>query len=142
VRGFFLFHAVDETAMPAWQSGLYYADDTPKSSLAPVRLALQQARRGVIAQCPGLALTPKPTVMQKGQVLRLTCDIDCTFVAQLYRVPGHLLVSKHGHAVGGRPTTLPLRVPVALGSYRLRLSAVAPLNQGPAALLRRAIRPG
>jgi hypothetical protein len=142
VRGFFLFHAVDETAMPGWQSGLYYADDTPKSSLAPVRLALQQARRGVIAQCPGLALTPKPTVVQKRRVLTLTCDIDCTFVAQLYRAPGHLLVSKRGHAVGGRPTTLPLRVPVALGSYRLRLSAVAPLNRGPTALLRRAIRPG
>jgi hypothetical protein len=142
VRGFFLFHAVDETAMPGWQSGVYYADDTPKSSLAPVRLALDQARRGVIAQCPGLALTPKLTVVQKGRVLTLTCDIDCAFVAQLYRVPGRLLVSKHGRAVGGRATTLPLRVPVTRGSYRLRLSAVAPLNPGPAATLRRAIRPG
>ncbi len=142
VRGFFLFHAVDETSMPAWQSGVYYADDTPKSSLAPVRAALDQARRGVIAQCPGLALTPKLTVAQKGRVVTLTCDIDCTFVAQLYRVPGRLLVSKHGRAVGGHATTLPLRVPVAHGSYRLRLSAVAPLNPGPAATLRRAIRPG
>jgi hypothetical protein len=142
VRGFFLFHAVDETAMPGWQSGVYYADDTPKSSLAPVRLALDQARRGVIAQCPGLALTPKLTVVQKGRVLTLTCDIDCAFVAQLYRVPGRLLVSKHGRAVGGRATTLPLRVPATRGSYRLRLSAVAPLNPGPAATLRRAIRPG
>jgi hypothetical protein len=142
VRGFFLFHAVDETSMPAWQSGLYYADDTPKSSLAAVRAALDQARRGVIAQCPGLALTPKLTVTQTGRALRLTCDIDCTFVAQLYRLPGRLLVSKHGRALGGHATTLPLRVPVARGSYRLRLSAVAPLNPGPAATLRRAIRPG
>jgi hypothetical protein len=142
VRGFFLFHAIDETSMPAWQSGVYYADDAPKSSLAPVRLALDQARRGVIAQCPGLALTPTLTVVQKGRVLTLTCDIDCTFVAQLYRVPGRLLASRHGQAIGGRPTTLPLRVPVGRGSYRLRLSAVAPLNPGPAATLRLALRPG
>jgi hypothetical protein len=142
VRGFFLFHAIDETSMPAWQSGVYYADDAPKSSLTPVRLALDQARRGVIAQCPGLALTPTLTVVQKGRVLTLTCDIDCTFVAQLYRVPGRLLASRHGQAIGGRPTTLPLRVPVGRGSYRLRLSAVAPLNPGPAATLRLALRPG
>src|SRR2546423_2934489 len=133
VRGFFLFHAVDETSMPAWQSGIYYADDTPKASLAAVRAALDQARRGVIAQCPGLALTPKLTVAQKGRTLTLTCDIDCTFVAQLYRVPGRLLVSRHGRAVGGRATTLPLRVPLAHGSYRLRLPALPPRNPGPAA---------
>jgi hypothetical protein len=142
VHGFFLFHAIDETSMPAWQSGVYYADDTPKASLAPVRAALDQARRGVIAQCPGLALTPKLAVVQEGRTLKLSCDIDCTFVAQLYRLPGRLLVSKHGRAVGERWTTLPLRAPVGRGSYRLRLSAVAPLNPGPAATLRRAIRPG
>jgi hypothetical protein len=47
-----------------------------------------------------------------------------------------LLVTKRGRAVGGRPTTLPLRVPKAKGSYRLRLSAVATVNPGPAATLR------
>ncbi len=49
--------------------------------------------------------------MQKGAILTLRCDIDCAFVAQLYRGTGNLLVSKRGRAVGGRPTTLPLRVP-------------------------------
>jgi hypothetical protein len=142
VRGFFLFHAVDETSMPAWQSGVYYADDTPKASLAGVRLALEQARRGVVAKCPALALTPKPKVVQTGKVLTLTCDIDCSFVAQLYRLPGHLLVSTRGHAVGGRPTQLTIRAPSKRGTYRLRLSAIAPLNPGPAALVRVAIRPG
>ena len=39
VRGLFLFHAVDEKSLAGWQSGVYYADDTPKSSLAAVRLA-------------------------------------------------------------------------------------------------------
>jgi hypothetical protein len=55
-------------------------------------------------------------------------------VAQLYRLPGKLLVSKRGRAIGRKPTTLPLRVPKATASYRLRLSAVAPVNPAPATL--------
>jgi hypothetical protein len=142
VRGLFLFHAIDERDLTGWQSGLYYADDTPKSSLAPVRLALEESRRGVVAHCDGLRLAVHPKVVQAGAVLTLTCDLDCAYVAQLYRLPGKLLVSKHGRAVGGRPTTLPLRVPAKVASYRLRLSAVAPVNPGPAAPLRVAVLPG
>lgn len=142
VRGLFIFHAVDEKALSGWQSGLYYPDDTPKSSLGPVRLAIQESLRGVVTTCPGLGLTPKATVTQKGTVLTLTCDIDCTFVAQLYRGTGKLLVSKRGRATGGRPTTLPLRVPMAKATYRLRLSLVAPVNPGKPGLLRRIVAPG
>jgi hypothetical protein len=142
VKGFFLFHAVDEKAMAAWQSGVYYPDDTPKASLAGVRAAMDQARRGIVAQCPGMGLTPKAQVTQKGSVLTMTCDIDCSYVAQLYRGTGKLLVSKRGRAVGGRPTTLPLRVPTAKATYRLRVSLVAPVNPGKAGLLRRAVAPG
>lgn len=142
VKGFFIFHAVDEKTMTGWQSGLYYPDDTPKSSLPAVRTAMELAHRGVIAQCPGLALTPKATVVQKANVLTLTCDIDCSFVAQLYRGSGRLLVSKRGRATGGQPTTLPLRVPAAKATYRLRLSLVAPVNPGKAGLVRRVLAPG
>jgi hypothetical protein len=142
VKGFFIFHAVDEKAMTGWQSGLYYPDDTPKSSLAPVRLAIEEAGRGVITVCPGLQVTPKVTVVQTGSVLTLRCDVDCTYVAQLYRLPGKLLVSKRGHAIGERPTTLPVRVPVTPGSYRLRLSATAAANAGKPLLLRRSLHRG
>jgi hypothetical protein len=142
VKGLFIFHAVDEKALAGWQSGLYYPDDTPKSSLAPVRLAIQEAERGVIAACPGLQLTPKVTVVQAGKVITLQCDLDCTYVAQLYRLPGKLLVSKRGRAIGGRPTTLPLRVPATPGSYRLRLLATAAANAGKPLLLRHPLKPG
>jgi hypothetical protein len=141
LRGLFLFHAVDEKALSGWQSGVYYSDDTPKASLAGVRLAIEEEERGVIATCPGLLVTPTATVTQKGPVLTLRCSIDCTYVAQLYRA-GRLLVSKHGRAIGRRPTTLPLRVPVTPGSYRLRLSATAAANAGQPLLLRRPVRPG
>jgi hypothetical protein len=134
VRGLFLFHAFDERDLTGWQSGLYYVDDSPKASLGPVRLAFEQSRRGVVAHCEGLQLTVHAKVAQRGAVATLTCDLDCSYVAQLYRLPGVLLVTKRGHAVGGQPTTLPLRVPVKAGRYRLRLSTVAPVNPGPATL--------
>jgi hypothetical protein len=142
VRGLFIFHAIDETSLAGWQSGVYYADDTPKSSLGGVKLAIQQSQRGVVASCPGLQLTPKATVVQSGRLLTLVCDIDCSYVAQLYRGVGKLLVSKRGRAVGGKPTTLPLRVPPANAVYRLRLSAFAPVNPGLPSLLRRRLKPG
>jgi hypothetical protein len=142
VRGLFLFHAVDESDLTGWQSGLYYADDTPKSSLDAVRLAFTDARQGVIAHCAGLKLAVHAKVVQRGAVLTLTCDLDCSYVAQLYRLPGVLLLTKHGRAVGRKPATLPLRVPKQKGSYRLRLSAAALVNPGPATTLRVAVRPG
>jgi len=142
VRGLFLFHAIDERAMTGWQSGVYYPDDTPKSSLAGVKAAIEDQLGGVIATCQGLRLTPTVTVTQRGRVLTLRCSLDCTYVAQLYRVPGRLLVSKRGRARAGLSTTLPLRVPVAKGSYRLRLSASAAANAGKPVLLRQALKPG
>ena len=93
VQGLFLFHAVDEKALAGWQSGLYYADDTPKTSLAAVRESMDQSRRGVVARCPGMRLAVHPAVVQHGAALTLSCDLDCTYVAQLYRIPGKLLAT-------------------------------------------------
>src|SRR6266849_4792212 len=142
VGGLFLFHAVDERDLTGWQSGLYYADDTPKSSLAAVVQAFNDSRQGIVAHCSDLQLTVHPKVLQHGAVLTLTCDLYCSYVAQLYRLPGRLLVTKRGRAAGGKPTTLPLRVPAKAGAYRLRLSAVAVVNPGPATTLRVAVRSG
>ena len=142
VQGLFLFHAFDEKALAAWQSGLYYADDTPKSSLPAVREAMEQSRRGIVARCPGMRLTVHPAVVQRGAKVTLACDLDCTYVAQLYRLPGKLLLTRRGTAIGATPTTLRLAVPSAPGRYRLRLTAVAPVNPGPTALRLVALRPG
>jgi hypothetical protein len=130
VKGLFLFHTVDETDLAAWQSGVYYADGTPKASLGPVKLALGESRRGVVAHCDGLELTVKAKLVQRGARVAVTCDLDCSYVAQLYRLPGRLLLARRGGAVGGRATTLPFRVPASAGTYRVRLSAVASVNPG------------
>ena len=142
VRGLFLFHAFDEPALAGWQSGVYYADDTPKSSLAAVRAAMDKARRGVVAQCAGLYLTVKPKLAQTTSgTVSLTCDLDCAYVAELYRLPGHLLATRRGTATGGRPTKLAFRVPKTKGRYRVRVAAVAPVNPGLSTTVQRNVHP-
>jgi hypothetical protein len=51
VTGFLVFHVSDEPDLGRWQSGLFYADDTPKAGLEPVREAIEAARDGTIAYC-------------------------------------------------------------------------------------------
>jgi hypothetical protein len=46
VTGFLIFHLLDEPDLNRWQSGVYYADGEPKSSLPEVRKAAEEARDG------------------------------------------------------------------------------------------------
>jgi hypothetical protein len=46
VAGLLLFHSQDEPALAGFQSGLRYADGTPKTSLEPVRAAIAAAGKG------------------------------------------------------------------------------------------------
>ncbi|MFL5919273.1 MAG: hypothetical protein ACJ74L_07105 [Gaiellaceae bacterium] len=46
VRGFLIFHVTDETDYNRWQSGVYYADGTPKASRALVKRAMSDVRAG------------------------------------------------------------------------------------------------
>ena len=48
VRAFLIFHIVDEQNLGRWQSGLYYPDDTPKTSLPAVREAALAVRDGSV----------------------------------------------------------------------------------------------
>ena len=142
VRALMLFHTVDEAEHAAWQSGLYYANSTTaKASLAPTRLAMQESRRGVVAQCPGLALPVTPRVSQRGPGLTLTCALDCDYVAQLYRGT-KLLAGVRGRAIGGEPKRISLRVPTAKARYRLKVSGVNPANPAPPRPRFVSLRPG
>ena len=46
VRGLFVFHTFDESNLDGWQSGLYYADRTPKPSVRGFRHAVDDLRAG------------------------------------------------------------------------------------------------
>jgi hypothetical protein len=141
VRGLLLFHVTDETPLPAWQSGLFYADGSPKSSLSVVAGAAGESRRGVVARCAGLELTPvarrlrPPTDTRARSPLafRLDCDIDCTYRAQLERPPsGGIVTSARGRALGRTLKTVTLaRRGVRAGTYRITVTLTAPVNPGP-----------
>ncbi len=49
VVGLLFFHVSDEHDLDRWQSGLFYADDTPKTSLAPVKIIAAAAQNGTLA---------------------------------------------------------------------------------------------
>ncbi|HEY2327248.1 MAG TPA: hypothetical protein VGH52_07165 [Gaiellaceae bacterium] len=131
VLGLLLFHVVDEKALSAWQSGLYYADGTPKSSLGGTRDAAGEVHRGVIATCPGLALTPKVTIAPAttttaGLPVTLTCSLDCTFTL---RLDGRATL--RGSVSGGVAKKLLFRGHIAPGLHHLTATATAAANTGP-----------
>jgi hypothetical protein len=145
VRGIFLFHTIDESDLDRWQSGLYYANGKPKSSLPAVRLAAQYSRRGIAAACPGLRLQVKAradrfSARNARFAFRLTCDLDCNYRARIEKVAtrGTTLVTR-GRAVGAEPKQIvfPQRR-IAPGRYRFTVSLVAPLNPGTPVVLRSA----
>jgi Bacterial Ig domain/Cellulase (glycosyl hydrolase family 5) len=63
VIGILVFHVVDESALSGWQSGPFYADGTPKSSLDAIRQAAIGAQNGTLASCPDRS---PPTVTISG----------------------------------------------------------------------------
>jgi hypothetical protein len=139
VRGFFIFHTIDEGDLNRWQSGLFYVDQKPKSDLPVVRTAIKEARRGVVTRCPALALTPRASlgVVKVAARVRadLRCDIDCTY-ALTVRAGGRTVRQRRGVAIGGTARR------VALGSlrpgrYTIGVSLTAPLNPGRTRLLSR-----
>ena len=48
VRAMFLFHVTDENNLDRWQSGVYYADGTPKSTRALVKQTIQQIQEHAV----------------------------------------------------------------------------------------------
>jgi hypothetical protein len=129
-----LFHTIDEPGFPAWQSGLHYTDGTPKASLRPVAAAVQESRRGVIAACADLALSPRARLTRlAGQTLRfgLTCSLDCVWSAHLRRRGGRALTLVATGSSSAR-TAATIAVPkMPRGRYELVAWAAAPLNGGP-----------
>jgi hypothetical protein len=136
VMGLLLFHWQDEPALPAWQSGEFYADGSAKPSLAAVRAGAQSVHRGIAATCPGMQLTPKVVVKvakptTKGTRVTLTCSIDCTYTVSL---DSRRLT---GTAVGSVATPLLFRGKLGAGAHRVAVTATAAANAGPPASLSR-----
>ena len=131
VMGLLFFHVSDERNAIAWQSGVYYADDTPKSSRGPVREAIEAARAGLLTSCAS-ALGPvslkKVTFADRDTVpttnrnwtVDLECARACTYVVKLEKFPSGEPVLKVGNdAAPNVPMTVTLpQEELAPGTYR------------------------
>jgi hypothetical protein len=134
VAGILFFHSHDENALASWQSGVYYADGSPKASFWAVRDSLDRARGGSIARCEGLTLDvkitnlrfPGPREFLSGKrETRFRCTYDCSWelvatrtttggVAARVRGYGRygrtLVASLNGRKLGNAPVRLSLTV--------------------------------
>jgi hypothetical protein len=146
VVGMLLFHSRDERELPSWQSGVYYADETPKSSLPAVRNALDRTNGGSIARCPGVKIPVNPLWIRyasRGEArrgifrVRFACNVDCRWrVRLLRRLPLESGVfSRGGEALAGESVTVefgPKRL--SRGTYVYRVRLVHPVNPAPPTL--------
>ncbi len=55
VTALLIFHVTDEPNLDRWQSGVYYADDTPKTSLLVVHHAINLLQTGPVRSCTAAA---------------------------------------------------------------------------------------
>jgi len=141
VAGILLFLARDERPLAGWQSGVYYADGTPKSSLPAVTGALDKAAGGSVARCPGLQLRVTTTFLRLGTrsaarrgVFRVSfrCSLDCEYRVRLENADtGAVKLARRGQASVGELAQVDLGWRrLAAGRYRYALSLVHPVNPG------------
>jgi hypothetical protein len=95
VVGLLFFHVTDEFNGNTWQSGVYYADDTPKTSLAGVRATAEAARNGTLSGCAGASGTASVqtfSVPNSNETFttdddtwsaKLSCVRFCSYVARI-----------------------------------------------------------
>jgi len=112
VDGIMMLHTIDEPALDRWQSGLFYADGTPKSSLPAVRAALNRTAGGSIAHCPGVQLPVHATSVRfagraaakRGEFrASFSCDLDCVYQVRVVKVStGVTKMIRSGRAAVGQ----------------------------------------
>ena len=141
VAGMLLFHSHDETALLSWQSGVYYADGTPKASLNAVRDSLDRTRGGSIARCDGLALDvglrnvrfPGQAEFLRGKRdVRFRCTLDCAWeVVATRTTTGAQALRIRGYGRWGRPIVASLKNrSLGRAPVRLTLTVSHPVNPG------------
>jgi hypothetical protein len=141
VTGIFVFHTQDEPGLANWQSGLYYADGTPKSSIYAVQDALARARGGSIARCEGLGLDVMPTkvsfptqaALAKGaRTVRFTCPLDCIWELRISNAAtGATRFRMHGYGRATRVIVVSLKGrKLGTGQVRFSITLTHPLNPG------------
>jgi transposase InsO family protein len=133
VAGLLIFHVADERDARAWQSGVYYRNGTPKSSLAAVRDAALTAHDGTLAHCSRSKTTSNlgdvvfhepSTAAPRMLQLDFSCALPCSYQAQVIDAQtGEVVAAATGKAVAGLTVAIPADG-AAPGSYQYVLHAL------------------
>ena len=117
VAGLLIFHVADERDARGWQSGVYYSDGTPKSSLAAVRTGALAAQAGALGKCAASKTTSdvsdvafhEPSVTEpRTLAVDFSCALPCTYDAQVVDAQtGEVVSDLTGKAVGDESVDLP-----------------------------------
>jgi hypothetical protein len=127
VAGVLIFHVADERDARGWQSGVYYGNFTPKSSLAAVRRAAVAAQAGTLGDCTQVKTTtdvdgvvfrePLPTDPST-LAANFSCALPCSYQLRLIDATSSDVVAvTEGKAVGEATATL-ATADVASGTYQ------------------------
>jgi hypothetical protein len=140
VAGILFFHSQDEPGLANWQSGVYYADGTAKSSVYAVKDALQRTRGGSIARCEGLGLDvaatkvrfPTQSELSRGKRdITFTCTLDCAWELRATTTTGATRLRLTGFGRAGIPVLLPLKgKKLGTGQIRFSITLTQPVNPG------------
>src|SRR5207237_3654317 len=101
VAGMLIFHVADERDGNAWQSGVYYADGTPKTSMDGVRLGALAAQSGTFAHCSKVKTANSlesvvfhdPPALPGPLQIDVSCAVTCAYRAQLVDLDDGLVVA-------------------------------------------------
>ena len=127
VAGLLIFHVADERDARGWQSGIYYANGTPKSSLAAVRDGALAAQSGTLGTCAvgktttnldGVAFH-EPTVTAPTMLaIDFSCALPCSYTAQVVDARTGAVVAAAGGKVVGQATVSLSADGLEAGSYQ------------------------
>jgi len=131
VAGMLLFHTHDEPGRQGWQSGLAYADGTPKSSLEPVRRAMESAAMASVGPCPVEARV-SASFTTAARTISFRCERACTYRARLLRLPRRsMIAARTGSAGPGARVTVRVTAPAtAPGWHQLSVFFVDAARPG------------
>jgi hypothetical protein len=135
VRTFLVFRLIDEALRGGWQSGVYYANGSPKASLPGVEAAARRLAEERPTGCTTL-LTPKPLIaffpvrhptaqFPTIEPISLLCDADCRYEVRLMKGSSMVAVVQ-GKAIAGVRKKIGLTPnPLTSGSYRINVRVKA-----------------
>jgi hypothetical protein len=132
VAGMLIFHVADEPDARAWQSGVYYADDTPKTSLDAVRSAALRAQEGTLARCAKPKITSslayvafrEPTQAPTELGVDFACTVICKYSARVLNTDtGDVAATTAGAAAPGEASVVLAADELAPGTYQYAFRA-------------------